>query len=106
MTRQYFETDLPEHQGLFDSDLNYGPAGWDRKHNAVLSLVAELPIGRNRRYLSDISPVMDAIIGGWQFNVNHIMQSGLPFDVSYRDAGADRDTGPNRVGPDRRPFRP
>ena len=94
---QYFETDLPEHQGLYDSDLNYGPAGWDRKHNAVLSLVAELPIGRNRQYLSDISTVVDAIIGGWQFNVNHIMQSGLPFDVTYRDAGADRDTGPNRV---------
>jgi hypothetical protein len=93
----YFETDLPEHQGLFDSELNYGPAGWDRKHSAVLSLVAELPIGRNRRFMADISPAMDAIIGGWQFNANHIMQSGLPFDVSYRDAGADRDTGPNRV---------
>ena len=103
---QYFETDLPEHQGLYDSDLNYGPAGWDRKHNAVLSLVAELPIGRNRHYLSDISPAMDAIIGGWQFNVNHIMQSGLPFDVTYRDAGADRDTGAEPCRPDRRPFRP
>ena len=22
--------------------------------------------------------------------------SGLPFNVSYRDSGADRDTGPNR----------
>ena len=63
----------------------------------MLSLVAELPIGRNRRYLSDVSPAVDAIIGGWQFNANHIMQSGLPFDVTYRDAGADRDTGPNRV---------
>ena len=93
---QYFETDLPEHQGLYDSDLNYGPAAWDRTHSFVLSLVAELPFGRDRRYLSDISPVMDAIVGGWQFNANHIMQSGLPFEVTYRDAGADRDTGPNR----------
>ena len=87
----------PNIRVCYDSDLNYGTAGWDRKHNAVLSLVAELPIGRNRHYLSDISAAMDAIIGGWQFNVNHIMQSGLPFDVTYRDAGADRDTGPNRV---------
>ena len=94
---QYFETNLPEHQGLYDSDLNYGPAGWDRTHNFVLSIVAEVPIGRNRRYMSDISTLADAIIGGWQFNANHIMQSGLPFDVTYRDAGADRDTGPNRV---------
>ena len=34
---EYFETDLPEHQGLYDSELNYGPAGWDRTHNSVLS---------------------------------------------------------------------
>ncbi len=42
------------------------------------------------------------IIGGWQFNTNTIIQSGLPFSVTYRDAGADRDTGgdnrPNLVG--------
>jgi hypothetical protein len=93
----YFETDLPEHQGLYDSDLNYGPAGWDRTHNFVLSLVAEIPVGRNRLYLSDVSPLVDGFIGGWQFNTNTIIQSGLPFDVTYRDAGADRDTGPNRV---------
>jgi hypothetical protein len=93
----YFETDLPEHQGLYDSDLNYGPPGWDRKHNFVLSLVAELPLGRDKRYLSGISQLADMFVGGWQFNTNTIIQSGLPFDVTYRDAGADRDTGPNRV---------
>jgi len=80
---------------LYDVELNKGPAGWSRTHNFVLSLVAELPVGRGRRYLSTISPVADALIGGWQFNTNTIIQSGLPFDVSYRDAGADRDTGGN-----------
>jgi hypothetical protein len=92
----YFETDLPEHQGLYDSDLEYGPPDWDRVHNFTVSLVAEIPVGRGRTYMSDASPVMDAIIGGWQFNTNTIIQSGLPFNVTYRDAGADRDTGPNR----------
>ena len=93
---QYFEADLPEHQGLYDSDLNYGPPGWDRVHNFSTSLVAELPFGRGRKYAADLSPVTDAFVGGWQFNTNVIIQSGLPFDVTYRDAGADRDTGPNR----------
>ena len=92
----YFEADLPEHQGLYDSDLEYGPPDWDRVHNFVLSLVAELPFGRGRRYASDMSAVTDAILGGWQFNTNTIIQSGLPFNVSYRNAGEDRDTGPNR----------
>jgi outer membrane receptor protein involved in Fe transport len=93
----YFETDLPEHQGLYDSNLEYGPPGdFDRVHSFVLSLVAELPVGRGRLYMSDMSPVADAVLGGWQFNTNTMVQSGLPFNVTYRDAGQDRDTGPNR----------
>jgi hypothetical protein len=92
----YFETDLPEHQGLYDSSLQYGPPDWDRVHNFVLSLVAELPIGRGRLYGSNMSPAADAVIGGWQFNTNTTIQSGLPFNVSYRDNGQDRDTGSNR----------
>jgi outer membrane receptor protein involved in Fe transport len=93
---QYFESNLPEHQGLFDSDLNYGPPDWHRTHSFTTSLVAELPFGRGRRYGADLSPTADAFVGGWQFNTNVIIQSGLPFNVSYRDASADRDTGPNR----------
>ena len=92
----YFETDLPEHRGLFDSDLESGPPDWDRVHNFVLSLVAEIPVGRGRAYLSEASPIADAVLGGWQFNTNTIIQSGLPFSVTYRNAGEDRDTGPNR----------
>jgi hypothetical protein len=91
-----FETDLPEHRGLYNNDLEYGPPDWDRVHNFVLSLVAEIPVGRGRAYMSDASGVAEAILGGWQFNTNTIIQSGLPFNVTYRDAGADRDTGPNR----------
>jgi hypothetical protein len=91
-----FETDLPEHQGLYNSDLEYGPPDWDRTHNFVFSLVAELPIGKGRAYMSDMSPLMEGFVGGWQFNTNTTIQSGLPFNVTYRDAGQDRDTGPNR----------
>ena len=80
---------------LYDVEMNKGPADWDRTHNFVFSLVAELPIGRDKLYLSSISPGVDAFIGGWQFNMNTIIQSGLPFSVNYRDAGADRDTGGN-----------
>lgn len=92
----YFETDLPEHRGLYNSDLEYGPPDWDRVHSFILSLVAEVPVGRGRQYLSDLSGAADLILGGWQFNTNTTIQSGLPFNVSYRDAGQDRDTGPNR----------
>ncbi|HSL23196.1 MAG TPA: TonB-dependent receptor [Vicinamibacterales bacterium] len=81
---------------FFDRDLNWGPADWDRTHNLVLALVAELPIGRERRFLSNISRPLDYVVGGWQFNTNTFIYSGMPFSVSYRDASNDRDTGPNR----------
>jgi Carboxypeptidase regulatory-like domain/TonB dependent receptor len=93
---EYFQTPLPPAAGLFDTALNRGPADWDRKHNLVISLVAELPIGRGRAYLTDVSPAMNLLVGGWQFNANTFILSGLPYNVSYRNAGADRDTGPNR----------
>jgi len=87
---------------FFDSEMNRGPADWDRTHNFTLSLVAELPFGRERRYGTNVSPVVDAFIGGWQANTNTFISSGLPFQVRYRDAGADRDTGgndrPNLIG--------
>ena len=73
-----------------------GPADWDRTHNFIGSLVAEFPIG-TRAEVHDRRLAADRwIVGGWQFNTNTVIQSGLPFNVTYRDAGADRDTGPNR----------
>jgi hypothetical protein len=87
---------------FIDSEMNRGPADWDRTHNFTLSLVAELPFGRDRRFASNISPAVDAIVGGWQANANTFIYSGLPFQVTYRDNGADRDTGgnnrPNLIG--------
>jgi Carboxypeptidase regulatory-like domain/TonB dependent receptor-like, beta-barrel len=94
---EYFQSPLPPTQGLFDTALNRGPADWSRTNSFVFTLVAEVPVGRGRRYLTDVSTGMDLLVGGWQVNTNTIIQSGLPFSVTYRNAGADRDTGPNRV---------
>ena len=81
---------------IFDRELNRGPADWDRRHQFVLTNVADLPFGRGRRFFSDASRALDFLVGGWQFNSSTRIVSGRPFNVSYRDAGADRDTGPNR----------
>jgi hypothetical protein len=72
-------------QFFYLPNLEYGRADWDRVHSFSVATTYELPWLRDH-----------ALLGGWQINQNTIIQSGLPFDVSYRDAGADRDTGPNR----------
>jgi outer membrane receptor protein involved in Fe transport len=71
-------------QFFYLPDLEYGPADWDRVHNFSVSTTYELPWGGH------------GLLGGWQINQNTIIQSGLPFNVTYRDNSADRDTGPNR----------
>ena len=80
---------------FIDRKVNYGPADFDRSHVFVLSQLAELPFGRNKRYLSNASKGMDMLVGGWQFNSNTTIQSGLPFNVGYDTSGIS-DTGPNR----------
>lgn len=80
---------------FFDANLNRGPADWDRKHNFVFSQVWELPFGKGKRYGGGISRAADFALGGWQFNSNTTIQSGLPYNLGY-DAGANIDTGPNR----------
>ncbi len=79
-----------------DPDVGFGPANFIRKHVYVLAGTAELPFGKGKRYGSDASRAADLILGGWQVNANVTIQSGLPFNVEYRDRGADRDTGPGR----------
>jgi hypothetical protein len=82
-------------QFFFNRDVTRGRQDFDRTHNFVLSQVAELPFGRNKRFLGDISKGLDYIVGGWQFNSNTMIQSGLPFNVGFDTSGIS-DTGPNR----------
>ncbi len=81
---------------FYNPDLNHGLTGWDRKHTFNLILVYELPFGKSKKWGTDWNTVTDAFLGGWQFNASQTFQSGIPFDVSYAGASADRDVGPNR----------
>jgi hypothetical protein len=80
---------------FFDPSLNRGPAGWQRNHNFVFSQVYELPIGKGKKLLGNLSRLGDLLIGGWQFNSNTSIQSGLPFDNCFNTTGIS-DTGPCR----------
>src|SRR5262249_58944376 len=77
---------------FFDSSLNRGTAGWSRDHTFVLSQVYELPFGKGKKFLNHLSTAGDYLLGGWQFNSNTTIQSGLPFDNCF-DTGGISDTG-------------
>lgn len=97
-----YQDEVQEDGGYFpfDASLNRGPAGWQRDHNFVLSQVYELPFGKGKKFGSSWSKGADLALGGWQFNSNTTIQSGLPFDNCF-DTNGISDTGtcrPNQSG--------
>jgi hypothetical protein len=86
-------TNYDDEWWIYEPDLNKGPAGFDRTHNFTSAVIYELPFGRDKRFGSGWNAATDAVLGGWQFNTNVFILSGSPFNVTYRDAGQDRDTG-------------
>jgi hypothetical protein len=78
--------------------LNYGPNDWDIRHHISFWNLAELPIGRGKVLLGDISTPLDYILGGWVISSITTWRTGLPFSPTYTPKGCsfDRDTGPCR----------
>jgi hypothetical protein len=58
-------------------------AGGDRTHRFTLTGVITLPVGRNKKYLSNISRMLDAIIGGWEIGESYFLETGEPFSMPY-----------------------
>ncbi len=50
----------------------------DPQHRFVGAATVELPFGRGRKYGSDMSGVLDAIVGGWQVSGIYTYYSGVP----------------------------
>ncbi len=71
----------------YNPEANYGPAFFDARHNFVFSANYEIPYGRGRTHGSDISPVLDAVLGGWRLSGIYPGAVRLP-DHGDRRAGA------------------
>jgi hypothetical protein len=66
---------------IHDRSLNYAASDFDRTHVLQGQLVWELPFGNGRRFAGNASPAVDAIIGGWQFAGQMVVESGRPLTI-------------------------
>jgi hypothetical protein len=86
----------------YDIEANYGPAFFDARHNFVFSANYELPYGRGRRWGTDSSGLVDAILGGWRLSGIFQARSGFPITVTDGSApslqGVRGNERPNCVG--------
>ena len=82
-----------------------GPAAFDAPHLLAMSFGAELPFGRDKKFLSDAGTLANALVGGWQAQSIVNYRSGLPFTPTVsRDVantGSRRGKGRAATQPDR-----
>lgn len=97
-------------EGAFDSiatrDINFiedfTTSRLDFPHVFSFESVWDIPFGRGRRWGSDLNPIADTFIGGWQLNGIWRIQSGQPFDVRLNNVIMDLTGEPYGDGtPDR-----
>jgi len=94
-------------EGLTHQDSNNirgdrGLSTIDIAHRFVISYLYELPFGKGRKFGANALGVLDAIIGGWQFNGITTFQSGTPLTITANNTAGlfNPLTRPNTNGKD------
>jgi hypothetical protein len=60
-----------------------GPSSYDQTLNDTTSIVWALPVGKNHKFLGGVDPIVNGILGGWQFTAINTLTSGLPINLTY-----------------------
>jgi hypothetical protein len=66
---------------IFDRRLNYARSDFDRTHVFYTNFLVELPFGSGKKWASDVNPIVNQIIGGWELAGRLTAASGRPFTV-------------------------
>jgi hypothetical protein len=69
-------------QNLYNPSLTYGPAGFDRTQNVLLSAIYELPLGPGKRFATSKNIFNRELIGGWQLSAIQQFATGQPISVT------------------------
>jgi hypothetical protein len=51
---------------------------WDRTDNLDISANYMIPVGKGKRYFTNMGPVLDKVVGNWQFNTAVTYLNGTP----------------------------
>ncbi len=90
------------HQDSYNLRSSRGLATIDIAHRFVVSYLYELPFGKGRKFGGSAPGVLNAVIGGWQFNGITTFQSGTPLTITANNTAGlfNPLTRPNTNGND------
>ena len=88
-------------QNYYDSAADWGPAGYDVRHNVSATGVYALPLGRGQEYLSNVNRFLDEAVGGWRLAVAGVGYSGFPETITGpgNNSNSFGTTRPNQYRP-------
>ncbi|MDQ3348877.1 MAG: TonB-dependent receptor, partial [Acidobacteriota bacterium] len=74
---------FPAPQDFYNLDGDYGLSAYHQPYNSTTSVVFDLPVGRGRRFLSNVPAAVDAIVGGWQLAGINSIYAGETATLTY-----------------------
>ncbi len=74
---------FPAPQNFYDLEADFGLSAYHQPYNTTTSVVLDLPFGRGRRFASNPSPLLEALIGGWQIAGINSIYSGETVTLRY-----------------------
>jgi hypothetical protein len=84
---------FPAPQDFYNMDADFGLSAYHQPYNTTTSVVLELPFGRGRRFLSDPSPLVEALVGGWLVAGINSIYSGETVTLTYTPAASFQVSG-------------
>lgn len=74
--------DIQRVQNHYDRQSARAPGQFDAPHRLTATASVEVPVGRNRRFLTNAHRGLDYVVGGWNVATMSTFQSGFPIEVS------------------------
>ncbi len=72
-------------QNGYNGHADYGPSGFDTRHNLSGTMVYDLPFGRGKQYGGNMNRYVDVVAGGWKVSGTVLAFSGLPVTIGAPD---------------------
>lgn len=69
-------------QNYYNSHADYGPAGYDIRHNFSMTAVYALPVGHGQEFLSNANRALEEVAGGWKISTGIVVYSGFPETIT------------------------